>query len=261
MIGRILMLALLLSLPRLALGATAPDLSGLAYEQRPGAQIPLAALLRDEQGREVRLSDLMAGKPLILTLIYFRCPNICGVTRAGLFGALAESGLIPGRDYVLVALSIDPSETPADARDAKAGELQQHSVAGAEHHWHFLTGSREALQAVESAVGFHDRFDPDLKQFIHPVGVVLATPTGVVSSYLLGVGYAPGDLRLAVARAAHGTIASAAMPVLLLCFNYDPATGRYTLAIVKLLRLLAALTVATIAVALYLAFRRERMRE
>jgi protein SCO1 len=261
MIGRVLMLALLLALPRLALGATAPDLSGLAYEQRLGAQIPLAAPLTGEEGREVRLSDLMAGKPLILTLIYFRCPNICGVTRAGLFGALAASGMIPGRDYTLVALSIDPSETPSDARDAKAGELQRQSVNGAERHWHFLTGSREALQAVESSVGFHDRFDPDLKQIIHPVGIVFATPAGVVSSYLLGVGYEPADLRLGVTRAAQGTIASAAMPVLLLCFNYDPATGRYTLAIIKLLRLFAALTVATIAVTLYLAFRRERMRE
>lgn len=261
MIGRILMLGLLLALPRLALGATAPDLSGLAYEQRLGAQIPLAAPLRDEEGREVRLSDLIAGKPLILTLIYFHCPNICGVTRSSLFGALAASGMIPGRDYTLVALSIDPSETSTDASDAKAGELQRHSVNGAERHWHFVTGSPEALQAVESAVGFHDRFDPDLKQIIHPVGVVLATPAGVVSSYLLGVGYEPADLRLAVARAARGTIASAATPVLLLCFNYDPVTGRYTLAIVKLLRLFAVLTVATIAVTLWLAFRRERMRE
>jgi protein SCO1/2 len=261
MIGRILMLGLLLALPRLALGATPPDLSGLAYEQRLGAQIPLAAPLRDEEGREVRLSDLMAGKPLILTLIYFRCPNICGVTRAGLLGALAASGMIPGRDYTLVALSIDPSETPADAKDAKVGEIQRHPVSEAERHWHFLTGSREALQAIEDAVGFHDRFDEDLKQIIHPVGVVFATPAGVVSSYVLGVGYEPADLRLGVTRAAQGTIASAAMPVLLLCFNYDPATGRYTLAIVKLLRLFAVLTVATIAVTLYLAFRRERMRE
>jgi protein SCO1/2 len=261
MIARVLMLAVLLAVPRLALGAAAPDLSGLAYEQRPGAQIPLAALLRDEEGREVRLSDLMAGKPLILTLIYFRCPNICGVVRADLFAALAASGMIPGRDYTLVALSIDPTETPANARDVKGDVLQRHSVARAEPHWHFLTGSDEALRAIKDAVGFHDRFDPDLKQIIHPVGVVFATPAGVVSSYVLGIGYEPADLRLGTTRAAQGTIASAAMPVLLLCFNYDPATGRYTLAILKLLRLFAGLTVATIGVTLYLAFRRERIRE
>jgi protein SCO1/2 len=260
MMARVLLLVLLLALPRLASGATAPDLSGVAYEPRPGAQIPLAAQLKDDDGREVRLSDLMAGKPLILTLIYFRCPNICGVTRAGLFGALAASGMIPGRDYTLVALSIDPSETPADAKDAKAGEIQRHSVSEAERHWHFLTGPREALQATEDAVGFHDRFDPDLKQIIHPVGVVFATPAGVVSSYILGVGYGPADLRLGVTRAAQGRIASAPAPVLLLCFNYDPVTGRYTVAIIKLLRLFAVLTVATIAVTLWLAFRRERMR-
>lgn len=261
MTRRLVMLALLLALPRLALGAAPPDVSGLAYQQRLGAQIPVAAPLRDEEGREVRLSDLMTGPPLILTLIYFRCPNICGVTRAGLFGALAASGMSPGRDYTLVALSIDPSETSADARDARTGAIERNPIGEAERHWHFLTGSHEALQAIKNAVGFHDRFDPDLKQIIHPVGVVFATPAGVVSSYVLGVGYEPADPRLAATRAAHGTIASVAMPVLLLCFNYDPATGRYTLAILKLLRLLAVLTVATIAVTLYLAFRRERMRE
>ncbi|HEY7552266.1 MAG TPA: SCO family protein [Hyphomicrobiaceae bacterium] len=260
MIVRVLALVLLLALPRLASGATAPDLSGVAFEQRPGAQIPLTAQLTDEDGREVQLSDLMAGKPLILTLIYFRCPNICGVARDDLFGALAASGMMPGRDYTLVTLSIDPSETPADARYAKAGMLQRHSIRGAEPHWHFLTGSREALQAIKDAVGFHDRFDSDLKQIIHPVGVVFATPAGVVSSYVLGIGYEPADLRLGASRAAQGTIASAPSPVLLLCFDYDSVTGRYTVAIVKLLRLFAALTVATIAVALYLAFRRERMR-
>jgi protein SCO1/2 len=258
---RVLGLVLLLALPRLASGATAPDLSGVTFEQRPGAHIPLAAQLRDEDGREVQLSGLMAGKPLILTLVYFRCPNICGIARDDLFSALAASGMMAGRDYTLVALSIDPSETPADAKEAKASEIQRHSVSEAERHWHFLTGPREAVQAIEDSVGFHDRFDPDLKQIIHPVGLVFATPAGVVSSYVLGVGYGPDDLRLGVTRAAQGTIASAPSPVLLLCFNYDPATGRYTVAIVKLLRLLAALTVATIAVALYLAFRRERMRE
>ena len=99
------------------------------------------------------------------------------------------------------------------------------------------------MQAVADAVGFHDRFDPELKQFVHPVGIVFATPAGIVSSYLLGVGYRPGDVRLGVTRARLGSIAAAALPVLLLCYHFDPATGRYTLAIMKLLRLAGVITV------------------
>jgi len=165
-----------------------------------------------------------------------------------------------GRDYSLVALSIDPSETSADATAAKADDLRRYDATGAEQNWHFLTGTADAVQAVAGAVGFHDRFDPELKQFMHPVGIVFATPAGVVSSYLLGVGYRPADVRLGVTRAEWGSVAAAALPVLLLCYHYDSATGRYTLAIMKLLRLAAGLTVFTIAVTLFLAFRRDRGR-
>ena len=101
-----------------------------------------------------------------------------------------------GRDYSLVALSIDPAETSADAAAAKADDLQRYPAPGAVQNWHFLTGTADAVQAVADAVGFHDRFDPELKQFVHPAGIVFATPAGVVSSYLLGVGYQPGDVRL-----------------------------------------------------------------
>ncbi|HEX9138779.1 MAG TPA: SCO family protein [Steroidobacteraceae bacterium] len=254
------MIALLLAAPRFALAASVPDFSGLAYEQRPGSQLPLQEVFRDEAGRGVRLSDLFGGKPLILALGYFHCPNLCSVVRADLFDALRASGMTAGRDYSLVALSIDPSETGADATAAKADDLQRYPATGAEQNWHFLTGTADAVQRAADAVGFRDRFDPELKQFVHPVGIVFATPAGTVSSYLLGVGYQPSDLRLGVTRAEWGSIAAAALPVLLLCYHYDPTTGRYTLAIMKLLRLAAGVTVLTIAGTLFLAFRRDRGR-
>jgi protein SCO1/2 len=251
---------LLIAVPRLAFGASMPDFSGLAYEQKLGSQLPLQEAFRDEAGRSIRLSDLSGGKPLILVLGYFHCPNLCSVVRADLFDALHASGMTAGRDYSLVALSIDPSETSADATAAKADDLQRYPVPGAEQNWHFLTGTAEAVEAVAQAVGFHDRFDPALKQFVHPVGIVFATPAGVVSSYLLGVGYQPGDVRLGVTRAELGSIAAAALPVLLLCYHYDPTTGQYTLAIMKLLRLAAVITALTVAGTLFLAFRRDRGR-
>jgi len=253
-------IALLLLAPKLAVATPPPDLGDFAYQQKPGSQLPMQAVFRDEAGRSVKFLNLLHGKPLILALVYFHCPNLCGVVRADLFNALGKTGMTAGHDYSLVALSIDPSETSADARMTKADDLSHFGAPGAKQGWHFLTGSAAAVQSVADAVGFRDRYDPKLKQFLHPAGIVFATPTGVVSSYLLGVGYAPGDVRLGVTRAKTGTIAAAALPVLLLCFHYDPQTGRYTLVVMKLVRLAGLITVVTIAGTLFLAFRRERRR-
>jgi protein SCO1 len=252
--------ALLLLLASPAFAAPAPDLRGFVYQQRNGSELPLGTVLRDEAGRSLSLAEITAGKPLILALVYFNCPNLCGIVRTDLFDALGKTGMTAGRDYTLIALSIDPSETPNDARAAKAADLARYPLPGAEAGWHFLTGTPDAIQAVADAVGFRDKFDPQLKQFIHPAGIVFVTPKGVVSSYLLGVGYAPNDVRLGVARADLGSIAAAALPVLLLCYHYDPQTGRYTISILKLLRLAAAITVLTLGGTIYLAFRRERSR-
>ncbi|MFZ3350392.1 MAG: hypothetical protein WA268_05930 [Xanthobacteraceae bacterium] len=252
-------------LPWLALALTAataaaappPDLDGFAYRQRLGNQLPLETVFRDETGRTAPLRNLLGGKPAVLALVYFHCPNLCGIVRSDLFDALAKTGMIAGRDYTLIALSIDPSETVADAKAAKADDLSRYPLPGGQQASHFLTGSADSVRAITDAVGFRDRYDPELKQFLHPAGIVFTTPKGVVSSYLLGVGYQPGDVRLGVTRANLGSIASAALPVLLLCFHFDPQTGRYTLAIMKLLQLAGLITVVTIAGTLFLAFRRD----
>jgi protein SCO1 len=250
------LLLLLLATP--AAAAPPPDLRGFTYAQKPGSPLPLDATFRDEAGRSVRLGDVPAGKPLILALGYFHCPNLCGLVRTDLFDALRRTAMTAGHDYALVALSIDPAETPADAAAAKRDDMKRYPLPGAEEHWRFLTGAAADVQAVTDAVGFRDRYDEQFKQFVHPAGLVFATPAGVVSSYLLGVGYAPNDVQLAVTRAAAGSVAAAALPVLLLCYHYDPQTGRYTLEIMKLVRLAAVLTVVTIGGTIYLALRRER---
>jgi len=252
------LLLLLLLCPVAAQAAVQPDLRDFAYQQRPGTRLPAGENFRDATGREVRIADLLRGKPAILALGYFSCPNLCGIVRADLYNALAQSGMIAGQDYTLVALSIDPAETSADAARAKATDIAAYPLPGAARNWHFLTGSAADVKAVSDAVGFRDRFDARLKQFLHPAGIMFVTPGGVVSSYLLGVGYAPADVRLGVTRASTGSIAARALPVLLLCFHFDPTTGRYTLAILKLLKLGAGLTVLVIGGTLLLAFRRER---
>jgi protein SCO1/2 len=238
--------------------ASPPDLQGISYTQRTGNALPADATFRDERGVAIRLPHLAQGKPLILALGYFHCPNLCGVVRADLFHALEKTDLVGGRDYQLISLSIDPAESSQDAATTKAEEIARFPAAGATVGWHYLTSQAATVHAIADAVGFRDRFDPQLKQFLHPTGIVFVTPDGVISSYLLGVGYSPSDVRLAVTRAARGTVQAAALPILLLCYDYDESTGRYTLGIMKLLRLAGALTVLVLGVTLFLAFRRDK---
>ena len=237
-----------------------PDPALFTYRQQTGAHLPLRSVFHDSNGGLVRLGDIPRGRPMILVLGYFHCPNLCGIVRADLFHALGATGLQAGRDYVLAMLSIDPTETSSDAQAAKAQDESTYEYPGANESWRYLTGSAKDVQAVADSIGFRDRLDQQTKLFIHPAGIVFVTDAGIVSSYLLGVGYTPVDVRSALERADAGGIAAAASPVLLLCFHFDPTTGRYTLEIIKLLRLAGVLTVAVIAGMLFLLFRREGKR-
>ncbi len=228
-----------------------------AFTQRQGSQIPLSLRFTDQTGRAASLSTFMAGKPVILALGYFHCPNLCGVVRDDLLHALSKSGLSTPNDYTLLVLSIDSTETPTDSAKAATKDLTRYPLPGAHQGWHYLTGSADQVRQVEDAVGYHARYDSALKQFLHPTGLVFLTPTGRVSGYVLGVGYQAADVRAAVQRAAAGQ-AARALPVLLLCFHFDPTTGRYTLAVVKLLQLGGALTVLSVGGLLFLAHRKGR---
>ena len=240
---RALLVLLLLAAPA---WAAAPRLDDLEWVQRQGAPLPMDAPLREADGQATTLRRVANGLPTVLAPGYFRCPNLCGTVREDLSIALAQTGLQAGRDYALAFLSVDPAEGPDEAAAA-------HVPDG-----HRLTGPAASTGAIAEAAGFPFRFDPALRQIMHPGGVAVASPAGQVSGYVLGVGYDPGALRDAVRLAGAGGQA-AANPVLLLCFRYDAATGRYTLAVEKLLRIAAALTALAIGGTLWLAHRpRER---
>jgi len=249
----LLLLALLLPLPAFA----APDNAAFAYEPHLGAQLPADAVLRDEAGRPLRLGALLGGPPLVLALGYFACPNLCGVVRDDILSGLERAGLHAGTDYRLLVLSIDPGESPADAARAKEGALSRYPDPADDAGWRFLTAPAAGVSAIAAAAGFPSRFDPALKLFLHPAGVVFASPSGAISSYLLGVGYPASDVRSAVLRAGAGAVATAVSPVLLLCFHFDPETGTYDFAVYRALSVLAALTLVTLA-ALFVVLQRSR---
>jgi protein SCO1/2 len=235
------------------------DAEALAFAQHPGAALPARVLFRDADGRALDLREAAGGKPLLLLMGYFECPNLCPTTRASLYRALNAASLIAGQDYSLAAISIDPHETSAQASAAKSTDVTAFSPAGASQALHYLTGDAAAIGAIASAVGFKDRRDDGGSQFIHPAGVVVVTAQGEISNYLLGVGYRPSEVRQALERSRQTPMMPAyATPILLLCFHYDPSTGRYSLAVLKLVRLGALLSIATLAGVLFLLFRRER---
>jgi protein SCO1/2 len=237
--------------------ARALDLADLAFTQKQGTPLPLAARFRDSTGLEQPLGAFLGGKPAILALGYYNCPNLCGTERDDMLQALSGSGLATPNDYTLIFASIDPAETVQAAAQAERDDLARYPTPGAARGWHFLVGEPDAVRQLAAATGFHARYDNQLKQYLHPIGLVFATPAGIVSGYVLGVGYRPGDVRQAVLHAAAGERVTAS-PILLLCFHYDAATGRYTLAIEKLLRFGAALTVLTLGTVLAMAHLRRR---
>jgi protein SCO1/2 len=223
--------------------ASAANFSDIGYTQKIGAVLPFDTILLSETGQPVRLGAVAQGRPILLALVYYRCPNLCGTVLGDLMQGLADTSLRAGRDYTPIVLSIDPAETAQDAAASRRQHFLAQDIPGAAADWHFLTGPPTAIDAVESAVGFHARFDAATKQFLHPAGVVAVTPAGRVSGYVLGVGYRAADLATALTRAAQGAVSPPASPILLLCWHYDPVTGRYTFAITRVLQLGAILTV------------------
>lgn len=238
--------------------AAAPDPTLFSFQERPGAQLPERSLFRDSDGHSVRLGELSHGRPLIVILAYYGCSSLCPLVRSSLFNALHAAHLTAGRDYALAVLSIDPYDGSAQARITKTADLSAFGLLQSERYIHYLTGDAKDIQAITDTVGFRDRFDPASNQFVHPAGVVFVSSSGRVSNYLLGVGYTPAAVRSALERAAEDRIVAAASPLLLICFHFDSTSGRYSLEILKVLRLAAIVAVLTLAGLLWLLHRRER---
>jgi protein SCO1 len=236
-----------------AASSLAPDQTrNLSFRQRPGAALPLEAAFRDEHGRPVRLGDYFRDKPVLLVLEYLRCRSLCSMVLMDAVRALDEVPLTAGRDYEVVAISIDPRDGPEDARAARA---KYFPTGGA--GWHFFTGAEPDIRRVADAVGFPFRYDPAIDQYAHPAGITMATPKGSIARYVLGLGYRPLDVRLALTEAGQGKISSPAANLLLLCYHYDPVTGRYGIAIQNATRGLCAATVLGLGFMVFQLTRRK----
>ena len=236
-----------------------PGLEGVGIDQRLNEQVPLNLTFKDEQGKTVKLGDYFhEGRPVILNLVYFQCPMLCTEVLNGLTSALKVIKFVPGQEFEVITLSIDPRETPQLAANKKEMYLKKLGNPEAARGWHFLTGEQSQIAELASAVGFRYHFDPALGQFAHAAGIMLITPTGKVAQYYYGVEYSAKDMRLGIVEASQNKIGSLADQILLYCYHYDPRTGRYGATITNIIRLAGVTTVILLGSALVMLFRKEK---
>jgi protein SCO1/2 len=235
-----------------------PDLpQRVAFEQRMAKQVPRELNFRDASGRSVRLGSLLQGRPTLLVPGYFRCANLCTFVRAGMANALRGSPLRPGKEFNVVLLSIDPGERPSDALATKREDAHAHAGAGVES-WQYLTGDAAAIAQLTHAIGFSYLFDPRNGQYDHGAGLVILTPAGTIAQYLFGVQFPAQTLRLALVDASQGRLGTVVDRLLLLCCDYDPSTGRYSLMIDRVLQGLGTLTALALGALIVVLRRAER---
>jgi protein SCO1/2 len=229
--------------------------NGVGLDQKLNAPIPLDDTFRNEANQLVPLRTYFGDKPVVLTLVYYDCPGLCGVTMQDMAAALKRVSLTPGKDYDVVIVSIDPKETPSLAAAKKSSIGKEFNRAGFNAGWHFLTGTQESISRLAAAVGFRYHWDERSKQFVHATGIMVVTPEGKLSRYFFGVQYTAPDVRLALVEASHHKIGSPVDYFVLYCCPYDPATGRYTLAILSVLKIAGYLTMLGLGALIFYLIR------
>jgi protein SCO1/2 len=224
-----------------------PQFKDVTFQQQLGQQLPLDATFRDETGREVALGDYFGKKPIVLAFVYYQCPMLCTQIMNGISSALKAVAFTPGKEFDIVLISFDPRDKFETANAKKRAHLQHWSVQDQADGWHFLTGEPEMIQRVTKAAGFSYAWDEPTQQFAHVSGVLTLTPDGRLSRYFYGVEFSPKDLRLALVESGQGKVGSLVEDLLLYCYMYDPATGRYGAVVMNLVRLGGLLTLGLIA--------------
>ena len=237
-----------------------PSLQGIGIDQHLGAQLPLDAMFTNAEGEALPLRSYVSSRPVVLALVYYRCPMLCSLVLSSVVDGLRPLSLQPGRDFDVIAISINPEETPQDAAEKQELYSRRYSRNGGNAGWHFLVGSQPDIHAVADAAGFHYRYDTASQMYFHAAGIMILTPRWKLARYLYGAAFQPKDLKLSLIEASGNRIGSPVDQVLLYCYHYDPSAGRYGWAVVHLVRGAAALFAVGGAIVLIVMFRRDAHR-
>jgi protein SCO1/2 len=230
----------------------------VGFDQHLDRLVPQGLEFRDENNRQVRLADYSGGMPLLLVLSYYRCSTLCPTVIANLAAKLGDTGLAAGSQYQVAVVSIDPSDSPALAAARKAAYVASGAVPAEARGWHLLTGSAASAAALADSAGFRYAYDAATQQYAHSAGFVVLTPQGRIARYFFGFDFTPADLRHAVDEASAEHIASPVERLLLLCFHFDPATGRYSADVIWTLRWMGLVMVLTGLCAIWVGMRQPR---
>jgi protein SCO1 len=233
-------------------------LRNVDLEQKLGAQVPLDVEFRDEAGRTVTLKDYFGRQPLILSLVYYSCQDLCPLTLDGLVRGMRPLSFNIGDQFDVLTVSFDPRDTSALAAAKKSDFVRKYSRPGVEKGWHFLTGDETAIRRLTEAVGFRYNYESKNDRFGHATGIMLLTPDGKIARYFYGIEFSPRDLRLGLIEASAKKIASPIDQLLLFCYHYDPATGKYSLLVTNLVRLAGIATVLALVIFIAIMLRRDR---
>lgn len=233
----------------------------VGFDQHPNAQIPLDLVFHDDKGQDVRLGDYFGNKPAILTLNYFNCPNLCTLELDQLAEALAQIPFDLGNQYDVITVSFDPRDTTALALAEKWEAIRHYARPGLGDGWHVLTGDASAIRQLTQAVGFRYAHDAQTDEFAHPLGVIFLTPQGKIYRYLYGEQFSPTDLRLTLVAASQNKIGTVIDQVLLVCYHYDPAQGKYSTLVIQLSQVAGIATVLVLGVTLARWWRQDLKRD
>lgn len=235
-----------------------PVLSKVGIDQKIGVAVDPSIVLHDEEGGTVRIGDFFTKRPIVLTPVYYECPMLCSLQLNALVRALKVMPTTAGKDFDILTFSIDPREQPEVAHTRKVHYVRDYGRAEAGAGWHFLTGDAESIQRLTDNIGFRYSVDPATGQIAHVSTLLTLTPDGRISQYFFGIEYDPADLKTSLARASAGKTGSLIQQALLYCYEYDPATGRYSLSILKLVRITSIATlVGLVALAAWASRKRK----
>ncbi len=236
--------------------------AGLAkVEQRLNVRIPMDLEFVDQNGKTVRLGDYFDGKKVVvLTPVYYSCPMLCNLVLDGLVNTLHELRFKMGEEYEVVSFSFDPRDTTVGAKDKHAIMTRRYGRPGSEDNWHFLTGSEASIRELTDAIGFRYTYDPKTGQFAHAAMIAVMTADGRVSRYFYGINFIPRDVRLALVEASKNQIGNATDQFLLMCYEYDPHTGKYTAVAMNIVRLGGAAAIIALGGFLLILTRRDRVK-
>lgn len=226
-----------------------------------GDTLDVSLPLIDADGDTVTLGSQLTGdRPAVLVFHYSDCPMLCSLVLNGVSAATRAVDLVPGEDYTIISVSVNPCETPqrsAASEKRYNGELPE-SATG--RPWRFYTATQPALAALTRQAGFKYYYDADKDQYMHPAVVTLLTPAGVIARYLYGIEYKPRDFRLGIVEASDGEVGSTADRVLLYCMQYDPDAEGYVMFAANVMKLGGVVTMLFLAVLLGGLWLKERVR-